>query len=227
MDKRVVTRFALRESVDVLFTGIALFWSAGDIHWWQAWALLALDSAWIIATATVILRNHPDLLAERLGPRKGAKRWDTALMSGHGILQIAVLIVAGLDHRYGWTAAIPASAQVAALLAAALGYALVVWATASNPFFTLIVRIQTDRGHSVVSAGPYARVRHPAYAGGLLPIVFVPVLLGSAWALLLGSIDALLMILRTALEDRTLKAELPGYPEYALRVRYRLLPDVW
>lgn len=227
MDKRIMARFALRESMGILFTGIILFWSAGTIRWWPGWALVALDSAWIIATGTVVLRNHPDLLAERLGPRQGAKRWDTVLMSGHGLLQIAVLIVAGLDHRYGWTAALPASAQVAALLVSALGYALVVWATASNPFFSLIVRIQTERGHSVIAAGPYAHVRHPAYAGGVLTNVFTPILLGSAWALLIGSIDALLMILRTALEDRALRAELPGYPEYALRVRYRLLPHIW
>jgi protein-S-isoprenylcysteine O-methyltransferase Ste14 len=108
-----------------------------------------------------------------------------------------------------------------------MGYALVVWATASNAFFSLIVRIQTERGQSVVSWGPYAHVRHPAYAGGVLTNVFTPILLGSAWALLLGVLDALLMILRTVLEDRTLKAELPGYPEYALRVRYRLLPHFW
>jgi protein-S-isoprenylcysteine O-methyltransferase Ste14 len=183
--------------------------------------------AWTIATAFVILRRRPDLLAERLGPRKGAKRWDTTIMGVHGLLQLGVYVVAGLDHRHGWSAALPAAVQAAALAVCSLGYALVVWATASNAFFSLIVRIQTERGHSVVTTGPYRHVRHPAYAGALLTIPSVPILLGSWWALLIGVGDAALMIVRTALEDLTLQAELPGYPEYVLQVRQRLVPGLW
>jgi protein-S-isoprenylcysteine O-methyltransferase Ste14 len=211
----------------VLFMAAALFLSAGTTQWWQAWALLAITSAWIIATAIVIERFHPALFSDRLGPRKGAKRWDTALMSVHGVLQLAVFIVAGFDHRYGWTAGVPAHVQVTALVVCASGYALVAWATASNAFFSQIVRIQTERGHSVVTGGPYAFVRHPAYAGGVLTNLATPILLGSVWAFVLGSIDALLIVLRTSLEDRTLRRELPGYPEYAIRVRHRLIPHIW
>jgi protein-S-isoprenylcysteine O-methyltransferase Ste14 len=227
MDKKLFARFAIREFMGVLSMALALFWSAGGVGWWQGWALLALTSAWIVATATVILRHSPDLFAERLGPRKGAKRWDTTLMGVHGILQLAVLIVAGLDHRYSWSARISTAAEVAALILCSLGYILVVWATASNAFFSQIVRIQTERGHTVVSSGPYQFVRHPAYAGGVLTNLSTPILLGSWWAFILGLLDALLMILRTALEDRTLKAELHGYSEYALRVRQRLVPGIW
>jgi len=227
MDTKLVARFAVRETMGILFMGAALFWSAGEIAWWPAWALIAVTTAWSLATAFVILRHRPDLLAERLGPRKGAKRWDTTIMGLRGILQLAVYLVAGLDHRYGWSAALPSVVQAAALVVCSLGYGLVVWATASNAFFSLIVRIQTERGHSVVTIGPYQYVRHPAYAGALLTIPSVPILLGSWWALLLGVADADLMIVRTALEDRTLQAELPGYPAYVLQVRHRLVPGLW
>jgi protein-S-isoprenylcysteine O-methyltransferase Ste14 len=227
MEKNLLAHYAIRETMGVLIMGLALFWSAGGVAWWPGWALIGLTSAWILATAIVILRHNPDLFAERLGPRKGAKRWDTAIMSIHGILQLAVLVVAGLDHRYGWSSGFHTPAQVAALIVCSLGYGLVVWATATNAFFSQIVRIQTERGHTVVTGGPYHYVRHPAYAGGFLTQVSTPILLGSWWALVLGSVDAILMILRTALEDRTLHAELPGYPEYARRVRRRLVPRIW
>jgi protein-S-isoprenylcysteine O-methyltransferase Ste14 len=227
MDVKLIGRFAIRETMGVLFMGVALFWPAGELDWWPAWALIAVTSAWIIATAVVIIRHRPDLLAERLGPRKGAKCWDTALMGVRGILQLAVYVVAGFDHRYGWSAPLLVGAQAAALVVCSLGYALVVWATASNAFFSQIVRIQTERGHTVVTGGPYHYVRHPAYAGGLLTILSVPILLASWWALLIGIADAFLMILRTTLEDHTLLAELPGYPAYALQVPQRLVPGLW
>jgi len=227
MDTRFVARFAVRETMGILFMGVALFWSSGEIAWWPAWALMAVTAAWSIATAVVILRHRPNLLAERLGPRKGAKRWDTTIMGVRGILQLAVYIVAGLDHRYAWSADLPAAVLAAALIVCSLGYGLVVWATASNAFFSLIVRIQTERSHSIVTAGPYHYVRHPAYAGALLTIPSVPILLGSWWALLIGVADVALLIARTALEDRTLQAELSGYPEYVLLVRQRLVPGLW
>jgi len=227
MELRLVARFAVRETTGVVFMAVALFWSAGELAWWPAWAMIAVTSAWILATGIVIVRRYPDLLAERLGPRKGAKRWDTAVMSLHGLLQLAIYIVAGLDRRFGWTVAFPATAQVAALVVCALGYGVIVWASASNAFFSQIVRIQTERGHSVATGGPYRYLRHPAYAGGVLTEVCVPILLGSWWAFAIGSVDAVLMILRTALEDRALKAELPGYAGYAQQVRHRLLPGIW
>jgi len=227
LDKKLITRFAIREGMGVISVAVALFWSAGRIDWWPAWALTAVSAAWVLATGIVILRSSPDLIAERLGPRKGAKRWDTAIMSLHGMLQLAVLIVAGLDHRNKWSGSFQISVQVVALIVCCLGYGLVVWATAINAFFSQIVRIQTERNHKVVIDGPYKYVRHPAYVGGFLTQVFTPVLLASWWAILIGIVDAFLMILRTYLEDRTLHAELSGYPEYAEQVRYRLLPRIW
>jgi protein-S-isoprenylcysteine O-methyltransferase Ste14 len=206
---------------------VALFWPAGRIDWWQGWAAQGVMLAWIAATAYVILRFNPDLLAERLGPRKGSKTWDSVIMILLGLLQLARYIVAGLDQRYGWTGDFSLAAQLAALLLCVLGYAVVVWATASNAFFSQIVRIQPERGHIVVSGGPYRYIRHPGYCGAILYELAVPVLLGSWWVLLISLFSAVLLIVRTALEDRMLQAELPGYADYANKVPDRLLPGVW
>lgn len=227
MNSRLIARYVFREITGLVIMGVALFWSAGRINWWPAWAAIAVMLAWIIATAIIILRFNPDLLAERLGPRKGAKPWDTAIMSILGLTQLARYILAGLDQRYGWTGGFPFAAQLAALVVCLAGYALVVWATASNAFFSQIVRLQTERSHTVATGGPYHSVRHPAYLGAILSEVAVPVLLASWWALTLSSLNAILLILRTALEDRTLQAELAGYVDYARQVRYRLLPRIW
>ena len=227
MDAKLITRYAIRETLGLLVMGAALFWPAGRLDWWAGWAVIAVMAAWIAATAIILIRLNPGLLAERLGPRKGAKPWDTVIMSLLGLIQLARYIIAGLDQRYGWTDGFPAAVQLAALALCVLGYALVVWATASNAFFSQIVRIQSERGHTVVRGGPYRYVRHPAYIGAILFELAVPVLLASWPALIISGLSVLLLILRTALEDRTLQVELIGYAGYARQVRYRLLPGIW
>ncbi len=227
IDSRLIARFAIREAMGIVIMGVALFWSAGEIDWWPAWAAIAVMLAWITATAIVILRFNPALLAERLGPRKGAKPWDTAIMSMLGISQLVRYVVAGLDHRNGWTGSFPYTAQLVALAICVLGYGLVTWATASNAFFSQIVRIQSERGHTVAAGGPYHYVRHPAYLGAILYELAAPILFASWWTFVPSGFAAVLLVLRTALEDRTLQAELSGYDDYALQVRHRLLPGIW
>jgi len=227
IDTKLIVRYAVRETMGIVVMGVALFWSAGQIDWWPAWASLAVMSAWIMATAIVILRSNPDLIAERLGPRKGAKSWDIALMSLLGLTQLARYIIAGIDQRFGWTGGFPLAAQIPALIVCVLGYALVVWATASNAFFSQIVRINYERGHTVATGGPYRYVRHPAYLGAILYELAVSVLLASWWALIPSGLNVILLILRTALEDNTLQGELTGYVDYAREVRHRLLPGIW
>lgn len=224
---KLIARYAIRETMGIVVMGVALFWSAGRIDWWPAWASIAVMLAWIIATAIIIFRSNPDLLSERLGPRKGAKIWDTAIMSLLGLTQLARYIIAGLDQRNGWSGGFPIAAQIFALTVCVLGYALVVWATASNTFFSQIVRIQSERGHTVATGGPYHYVRHPAYVGAILFELAVPVVLASWWALIASALSMALLILRTALEDRTLRRELNGYDDYARHVRHRLLPGIW
>ncbi len=227
MDRKLIARYAIRETMGLVIMAVALFWSAGRIDWWGAWAALGVMAAWIAATAVIVVWINPDLLPERLGPRKGAKSWDLAIMGILGLAQLVRYVVAGLDQRFGWTGGLPLAAQAAALVVCVLGYALVVWATASNRYFSQIVRIQSERGQTVVRGGPYRYVRHPAYLGSIVYELAVPILLGSWWAYIASGLGAILLILRTVLEDRLLRAELPGYVDYARQVRHRLLPGIW
>lgn len=136
-------------------------------------------------------------------------------------------LVAGLDHRWQWTGSIPLGYHLGGLLFTILGYALFMAAMATNAFFAEGVRIQTERGHTVATGGPYRYVRHPGYAGTILAHLAAPFLLGSLWALIPAFILAGLFVGRTYLEDKTLQAELPGYIEYTRQTRFRLLPGVW
>jgi protein-S-isoprenylcysteine O-methyltransferase Ste14 len=227
MNTKLIARYTLRETMGIVVMAAALFWSAGKFTWWPAWAALIVMLAWIIATAIVINRFNPDLLAERLGPRRGAKGWDTAIMSILGLLQLVRCIAAGLDQRFDWTGGFPLAVQLIALIVCASGYALFVWATASNAYFSQIVRIQHERGHTVVTGGPYHYVRHPGYLGAILSELSMAILFASWWAIWVSALAAILLILRTALEDRALRNELTGYAGYALQVRHRLLPGLW
>jgi len=224
---RIILRWSIRETMGVVMLALFLFLSAGRWDWVMGWALVGTMALWVIATGLVVIPRYPELLAERLGPRKGAKTWDTAIMGFVGLGNIARCIVAGLDVRYGWTAGMPLAFQVIGFVITVLSYVLVVWATGSNAFFSLTVRIQQERGHAVATGGPYRFVRHPSYFGGILIEMAVPIMLGSWWALIPGGLDAILFVIRTALEDKTLQAELDGYQAYAERVQYRLLPGVW
>jgi protein-S-isoprenylcysteine O-methyltransferase Ste14 len=211
----------------LVMLAVALFLSAGRLDWGMGWALLAIAALWVAATAAVVIPRNPELLAERLGPKKGAKTWDTAIISIFGLATLTKLVVAGLDQRFGWTVDMPIPVQVVTLAVAVTGYAVGVWATYSNAFFSQIARIQTERGHTVATGGPYRLVRHPGYVGTVLFELATPLMLASWWALIPGGFAALLMVIRTALEDRMLLEELDGYRDYAQRVRYRLLPGVW
>jgi len=227
VDRNDLTRYLIRETMGIVVVGVALFWAAGTLSWWPGWALVALTAGWVAGMTAVILHFNPDMLGERLGARKKGERWDTLIMSIVGISQLIRLVVAGLDERFRWTPGFPSLLQSAGLGAGLFGYALVVWATAVNAHFSQIVRIQAERDHTVATGGPYRWVRHPAYVGSIVHELAVPVLLDSWWALIPGVLNAALFVLRTALEDRTLKGRLAGYSAYAQEVPYRLVPGVW
>jgi protein-S-isoprenylcysteine O-methyltransferase Ste14 len=227
MHKNLVVRFVLGQLVSIAFTGLVIFLSAGRIDWWAAWAVILVWLVWFAAEDFVILRINPGLLQERLAPPKEAKVWDRAILSIIRLLELARYILAGLDQRNGWTVDFPWQAQLVALFFCLACTALFAWAMASNPFFSQVVRLQADRGHSVASGGPYRYVRHPSYVAMILFELALSSLLASWWAIIVGGLCSILFILRTALEDRTLQAELPGYPAYAQRVRYRLVPGIW
>jgi protein-S-isoprenylcysteine O-methyltransferase Ste14 len=227
MTPKLILLYLLSEFLSLFGMAVFLFWSAGQLDWWTGWAVIAVMVVCLTMVGFVIFRFQPGLLAERLAPPKGAKPWDRALVSLIRLAQLARYILGGLDQRYSWTGGFPLVVQIAAIVLCILGYALFAWALASNSYFSQIVRIQSDRGHAVATSGPYRYVRHPGYTGMILFELAMATLLASWWALLAGGVCAILLILRTSLEDRTLQAELPGYVDYARRVRYRLFPDLW
>jgi protein-S-isoprenylcysteine O-methyltransferase Ste14 len=224
---RGVVRWLIREVLGVLFVAATLFIPAGRLDWIMGWALVGIYAVWVAANAIVLIPNRPELLVERATRRTGVKTWDTVILSIIGLTTIAKHVTAGLDIRFGWTGPMPPAIQIAALVIAALGYVLLSWSMAANAFFSTVVRIQDDRGHTVVSGGPYRYVRHPGYSGSIAFELATPIMLGSLWALIPGGLTALLVLTRTALEDAALQKELDGYTEYTEQVRYRLLPGVW
>ena len=227
---------ALKRTVVVRMLALAvvlllvLFLSAGTFAWPMAWVYVAITLVMTIGGRLLLLRRNPDLVAERAASAKkqDAKAWDRVLMPLIAIYgPMLILVTAGLDRRFGWPPELPPWIEIAGMVLLVLATALGTWAMLANRFFSGVVRIQHDRGHTVVSEGPYRWVRHPGYAGGVVGDLAIPLMLGSAWALIPGVLTACLVVLRTALEDRTLQAELPGYAEYSRRTRYRLLPGVW
>lgn len=209
----------------LVFVGVILFLSAGSLSWLMGWLYLGGNIVIILANALVM---DPGLQVERSQLQAGTKKWDVALASFVAMWgPLLTWLIAGLDQRWGWSKNIPLWAQISALLLAILGGLMATWAMGANRFFSATVRIQTERGHQVVSSGPYAFVRHPGYLGGIINILLTAVALASWFALIPAGLTACAFVLRTALEDHTLKAELPGYADFAQKVRYRLLPGIW
>ena len=206
-----------------IFLGGCVFGAAGQLSWPMAWAVLGVFSAFVAATFVFV---DPELIRERAAPGPGVDRGDAVLATfGFVGLYPGTLVAAGLDAvRFGPASLIPLPTQATALLVFALGYGFVFWAVCSNPFFSTFVRIQHDRGHSVVESGPYAWVRHPGYTGVLLAHLALPFALGSIWALVPAAVGTIFFVARTSREERTLRDRLAGYREYQLQVRWRLLP---
>jgi protein-S-isoprenylcysteine O-methyltransferase Ste14 len=222
---RGVARWIFKSIVYTVIFGIALFATSGDLHWGMGWVYLGIYITNQIILALIL---PPDLLSERSKPQEGSKGWDIVLASVAALLApIAVYIVAGFDRGKGWGGTVSPALQIVALVVMIGGIALSDWAMAANKFFSGVIRIQADRGHTVQTGGPYRFVRHPGYVGGILHHLAAPLMLGSWWALIPGCTGALLFIVRTALEDKILQKELPGYTDYAAQTRYRLLPGIW
>ena len=209
---------------------LVLLVCGGDSGWWQAWVYALLIAAAGIGGRIWAERRHPGLMAERQSREniKSAKSWDKvlaplmALSVGHPLA-----IVAGLDHRYGWSPEFPPWLIVLGFILIFLGYAFATWALAENRFFYSVVCIQTNRGHVVCDSGPYRVVRHPGYAGNIPPLLGIALALGSVWTLVPAAVALVIAVIRTALEDQTLQEELPGYRDYTQRVRYRLIPGIY
>jgi protein-S-isoprenylcysteine O-methyltransferase Ste14 len=205
----------------------ALFLPAGRLDWWAGWAFLIAFYGATIILSLWMRRRDTALMEERSRTAENVKSWDKAIMGVYTVLLIGMLVVAGLDAGRFGLSDIPTALRVLGWLGLLAAFGLVWWVMASNPFLSRMVRIQDERGHVVVTTGPYNYVRHPMYVGTITFVICVPLVLGSFWALIPAVLIDILFVVRTAMEDRTLMEELAGYREYAARIHYRLFPGIW
>jgi protein-S-isoprenylcysteine O-methyltransferase Ste14 len=216
--------------VGPVIQGVLLFAAAGRVDLPRAWLFVVLSLVWMVANSGLVAATNPELLNQRglWKKKRDAKPWDRKLVILFGLFGFYLLpIVAGLDvGRYGWSNPGLWSPILGTLLFS-LGWLLITWAMLVNTHFEVTVRIQTDRNHKVVTTGPYAIIRHPGYVGASLWALASPLVIGSLYALIPAALTVLILVIRTAREDRTLQAELPGYADYAKQVPSRLLPGIW
>ncbi|WP_373031805.1 isoprenylcysteine carboxylmethyltransferase family protein [Sulfurovum sp.] len=231
IDKQNPFMLWLRFLVRMAFFAVALMWPAGTWKWWEAWVLVVLWSLYGVVILHYLLRKDPALLAERLKLiplQKEQKGWDKALMLLFFIAGIGLYLLPGFDvMRYEWSEPLPLWARIIAMLVHVPCFVLLVWIMRKNTYLSQVVKIDKERGHKVITTGPYAYVRHPMYTVTIILLFAVPIALGSRFSLIISLFLMVLLIVRTYLEDRTLHTELKGYPEYAKETIYRLIPRLW
>ncbi len=208
-----------------------LFLAAGSFDWPWGWVFAIVYLACWVGLSIALAVGNPELLNQR-GQRVkqatvGTKKWDLVLLAIYFVLLLVQPVVAGLDWRYGWSAPVATTVYVLGNALMILGFIPLTWSMIVNRNFEPSVRIQESRGHQVATGGPYRFVRHPGYGGVILQFLALPIALGTWAALIPGGLGALVFVIRTALEDRTLQEELPGYADYARHTRYRLVPGLW
>lgn len=202
---------------------------SGRWSWWQAWVMAAIFFLTFIISRILARRKTPDILKERANynQQENAQAWDKWLSPLVAFGSVFILLVAGLEAKFHWSDGFALPWELLGLVLILVGYLLSSYAFIENSYFSGTVRIQDERGHKVISSGPYAWVRHPGYLGNLIANLGIPLLLDSVWAFIPVIIFGTFFVIRTRLEDRFLRQNLPGYAEYAQKVRYRLLPGVW
>jgi protein-S-isoprenylcysteine O-methyltransferase Ste14 len=204
----------------------ALFGPAGSLDYWQAWVFLAVFATASALVTVDLARRDPALLARRVHAGPGAEptprqKWIQGLAS---LAYLAVFVVAGFDHREGWSR-VPLAAVIAGDALVAIGMFVVFRVFRANTFTSAVVEVRRDQ--QVVSTGPYAVVRHPMYTGALVMMIGVPIALGSWWGLVPVAAMVAVIVARLLDEERLLATQLPGYAEYRRRVMHRLVPRVW
>jgi protein-S-isoprenylcysteine O-methyltransferase Ste14 len=204
-----------------------MFWPAGTWDWPRGWLFFGVYCALTAIACVWLWVTNPEIFAARRKMQKGTKGWDLVLTTAIIITFTAILPVTALDDgRFHWA---PQPDWVVALgyVLFAIGFMGFAWAQSVNRNFEATVRIQTDRGHEVITTGPYSIVRHPGYSFAILMVIGMPLAMGSLYGLIPAGVMLVLILIRTLGEDATLKAELPGYREYAARVKQRWIPGVW
>ena len=223
---RVVGKALIQLVVTIAVIWVLLFAPAGTIDWPRAWWFMAAFVVAILIAVAVLYRMNPEIFAARSRIQPGTKLWDyifiTLVIGG----MILILPVAGFDKRFGGANA-PDWVVVLGYVVFIVSFIGQTWPQAVNRHFEPGVRIQEDRGQTVIDTGPYAYVRHPGYISGSLLALSIALVLGSWWALLPVAVVVVGLVVRTVFEERTLRAELPGYTEYTQRVKWRWVPGVW
>jgi protein-S-isoprenylcysteine O-methyltransferase Ste14 len=222
--KKNILKRLIQVMMSVILIAIILLVSAGKIDWIYAWVYITSSLLVIIINAFIF---PPELISERGRKKENIEKWDRLISGLITFPWLALYIVSGLDIRFGLSLELASWIHITGLVIFALGNAFVSWAMISNIYFSTVVRIQYDRGHTVSIGGPYRFMRHPGYVGMIIYLLASPIILGSIWALIPASLAVILFIIRTAFEDNTLKNKLEGYKEYAERVKYRLIPGIW
>ena len=202
---------------------------SGRWDWWQAWVMFALFVLSFIVSRAIAARKTPDILKERAdyATQGNTQAWDKWLSPVVAFGSVFILLVAGLDELFDWSPDLSLGLELFGLGLIVIGYVLGSYALVENAFFSGTVRLQPERGQTVVKSGPYGWVRHPGYLGSLIASIGMPLLLDSLWAFIPMLVFGFFYVLRTHLEDRFLRENLAGYSEYAREVRYRLFPGIW
>jgi protein-S-isoprenylcysteine O-methyltransferase Ste14 len=225
-ERRTVKQFLISLTTTVVFLAI-LVGSAGHLDYWQAWVYAAMSTVMNLCTR-FILRNAPDVAKERAKPGRGAKGWDKALLGLGFLLNLVTLVVAGLDSgRLHWRPQLPWGWSIAGIALSTTGMFIFLLALRENRFFSAVVRVQTDRGHTVCDTGPYSVVRHPGNAAMIIGTIGLPLVFTSAWSGIPALLSSVLLVARTRLEDVALERELLGYRDYQRSVHFRLVPGLW
>ena len=224
---QTIAGMALRQATWLAIVAALLFLPAGRWNWPEAWAVLVAYGAFLVLSGVWWLWKDPAQLRERDRVAANVKTWDKVIVRAYWPCRVLTVVIAGLDAgRFRWSS-VPLPVEALGWLGQVVAVSAMLWAGATNTYLSRFARIQDDRGHTVVTSGPYGYVRHPMYAGVIVLFLCIPLVLGSWLALLPGAANAVLMVIRARQEDRMLRAELGGYEVYAHRVRYRLLPGVW
>lgn len=221
-------RLLLQNTITIVAMGALLFASAGTLHWPSAWVFLVASALLGPLCGWWLYRIDPALLAERLRPvlQKDQPAADKVFMSVFVVAMMAWLALMGVDRRVQ-SSDMPVTLQAVGFALFLLSTLFTMWVFRENSFAAPVVKLQAERAQRVISTGPYAHVRHPMYSGMVLFFAGVPLLLGSWWGLVMVPLLVLLFAIRIGIEERTLREGLPGYADYAARVRYRLMPGVW
>ena len=227
-DRRMIAKLLLQNLIWIVAMGALLFVPAGTLHWPAAWVFLGTIEILGISCGLWLARTDPALLAERMHPmmQRDQPAADKKFMLAFGIVALIWFLAIGLDQRYH-ASDVPLGLQALGWAMLLLSTGFIMWVMRENSFAAPVVKLQTERGHRVVSTGPYAWVRHPMYSGTVLFFVGAPMLLGSWWGVAMSPLFIVLFAIRARIEERALLAGLPGYADYTARVRYRLVPGLW